>query len=159
MTYILAPERDADPAGAFARYRDYLQQESRRFPPGALGLATSAWYLDAADHRAPHDAWLLGASLEETGKGARSEERTVSLRLRLLGAYHDFELELYYPRVFAYTFHGPTVDVGHRDWRYDEFRLDAAGRLIHEIQWHSPNECAHWVITANDVVFTARETG
>ena len=34
--YILAPERDVDPEGSFARYEEYLRQAERRFPPGAL---------------------------------------------------------------------------------------------------------------------------
>src|SRR6185503_2595900 len=102
--YILAPERDVDPEGSFQRYEEYLRQEKRRFPPGALALATSDWYFGFADHRAPHDAWLLSALFEETGAGTRGEERSLSLRVRLLGAYHDFELEFHYPKVFSYSF-------------------------------------------------------
>ena len=33
MAYILAPERDEDPVGAFERYAEYLRLESARFPP------------------------------------------------------------------------------------------------------------------------------
>ena len=130
--FILAPERDEDPQGAFDRYSDYIRRESGRFPPGVLSLLTSDWYFDFADHRAPHDAWLRSASFEETGDPARPEERVLALRLRLFAAYHDHELEFYYPKVFAYAFQGAAVTFGHGEWRYDEFRLDHLGRLVHE---------------------------
>jgi hypothetical protein len=159
MTFILAPERDIDAVGAFRRYREYLEQEKGRFPPGALALATSDWYLGAEDHRAPHDAWLQGAFLQEIGKGERRQERTLSLRLSLLGAYHDLELELLYPRVFAYTFRGGVVEQGHGDWRYDEFRVSKDGHLVHEIQWCGMDDRATWVIEADDVIFTSRRAG
>ena len=156
MTYILAPERDLDPEGAFRRYRDYLRQEGSRFPKGALALATSDWYFGNADHRAPHDSWLLSASFEEIGTAAEERERTVSLRVRLLGAYHDLELELHYPKVFAYSFRGAVGKDGHGDWRYDEFRLGEEGELVHEIQWWGKENRGTWVIHATDVVFTSR---
>lgn len=155
--FILAPERDEDPQGAFARYAEYIRQESARFPPGARTLVTSSWYFSATDHRAPHDAWLVSVAFEEAGTGSRGEERALALRVRLLGAYHDHELEFFYPRVFAYVFEGRSVALGHGDWRYDELTLDRDGRLVHEIQWHGAGYRAAWVITANDVVFTSRE--
>jgi len=159
MVYILAPERDEDPTGAFERYADYLRCASARFPPGALGLATSDWYFDSSDHRAPHDAWLQSASFIEQGGGERAASRTVALQLRLLGAYHDLELEFYYARVFAYEFRGSSIEMGHGDWRYDEFRVDDQGRLIHEIQWCGQNERTSWLICAEDVAFTTRQVG
>lgn len=136
-----------------ALVRRYL----RRFPPGARSLATSNWYFSFDDHRAPHDAWLLSVVFEEIAAGARHDERAVSLRLRLRGAYHDHELEFCYPKVFAYTFQGRAVAFGHGDWRYDEFRLDQAGHSVHEIQWYGMGELAIWVITADDVIFTSRK--
>lgn len=157
--YILAPERDSDPEGAFQRYEEYLRHAEGRFPAGALALATSGWYFGFNDHRAPHDAWLLSASFEETGTGARSEKRTLSLRVRLLGAYRDHELEFHYPKVFSYAFAGGVVEPGHCDWRYDEFRLNDVGQLVHEIQWWGATQTATWLICSDDVVFTSRATG
>ena len=155
---MLGNERDDDPDGAFARYRAYLAAERERFPPGALALATSDWYFDANDHRAPHDSWLLGATLEEVGRGDRSEDRAVSLRVRLLGAYHDLELEFFYPQVRSYSLaHGLLVSShGHGDWRYDEFRIGADGRLIHEIEWSHPDHEGTWLIEADDVEFSVK---
>jgi hypothetical protein len=137
--YILAPERDLDPAGAFRRYGEYLRREEARFPPGAFALATSDWYFGFEDHRAPHDGWLVCAALEEIGRGARNEDRTLALRVRLLGAFHDLELEFYYPRIFSYAFRGDVLERGHGDWRYDEFRIGNDGHLVHEIQWSGRN--------------------
>jgi hypothetical protein len=77
--------------------------------------------------------------------------------MRLLAAYHDYELEFYYPTVFAYAFQGGAVTFGHGDWRYDEFRLDDAGHLVHEIQWSKTDHRATWLITADDVRFSSRE--
>jgi hypothetical protein len=159
VTFILAPERELDPDGAFRRYREYLRQEEHRFPPGALALATSDWYLGAEDHRAPHDAWLLCAIFEEAEQGERRQMRRLSLRLTLLGAYHDLELELVYPEVFAYNFRGAAVVRGHGDWRYDELRVSPEGHLVHEIQWCGMDESATWVIEGNDVIFTSRKAG
>jgi hypothetical protein len=154
VTFILSPERDSDPAGAFKRYRDYLEREDARFPRQALALALSDWYFDATDHRSPHDAWLEAALFEESGSGTRQEERTLSLRLTLLGAYRDLKLEFWYPKVFRYEFRGAAVSRGHFDWRYDEFRVSDAGRLVHDIQWSGVTASASWLIEAEDVSMT-----
>jgi hypothetical protein len=156
MTYILAPERDADSTGAFARYREYLRRQETSFPPQALALATSGWYFGADDHRAPHDAWLRRAVFEESEHGERREIRSLALRITLLGAYHDLELEFFYPQVFAYKFEGHVVQEGHGDWRYDEFRVADSGHLLHEIQWRGVQVGATWLIESDDVVFTYR---
>jgi len=154
--FILTPECDEDPQGAFRRYQEYVRREAARFPPGAFALATSEWYFGFSDHRAPHDAWLLSATFEEAGSGARQAERALALRVRLLGAYHDRELEFFYPRVFAYSLQGFAVARGHGDWRCDELRVDDNGNLVHEIQWHVMDERATWLITASDVHFVDR---
>jgi hypothetical protein len=77
----------------------------------------------------------------------------VSLRARLLGAYHDGYIELLYPRVFAYRFDVIDSGHGHRDWRYDELRLSKDGHLIHEIEWCGLNEAGSWFIEASDVEY------
>lgn len=158
MTYVLAAQRDADdcdPSALWQVYMDYIHQRAADFPPGALGLATSDWYFGATDHRAPHDAWLEWARFEEPASGRRSEERRLSLRVRLLGAYHDQYLELYYPRVYSYTMTSPDCTGGHFDWRYDEFRLAANGRLIHEIEWAGRAGIeSRWLLEVSDVQFS-----
>jgi hypothetical protein len=114
-------------------------------------LATSDWYFSFADHRCPHDAWLESATFSEPASGEQHEQRSVSLRIRLLGACHDGHIELFYPQVFRYSLACADASRGHGDWRYDEFRLSEHGHLLHEIEWWSPDAPAHWLIEASDV--------
>jgi hypothetical protein len=151
MAFILAADgRDDDVVNAFRRYQDYLQSLRDTFPPSAFALATSDWYFNFNDHRCPHDAWLETAVISEPSSGARSEERSLSLNVRLLGAYHDGHIELHYPQVFAYALHVSHGESGHGDWRYDELRVSDRGRLIHEIEWRKTGV---WVIEASDLEF------
>lgn len=154
--FILSAERDtrdSDPAEPWRRYERYLELHRDRFPPSAYTLATSSWYYNFNDHRCPHDAWLEEAVIREPARGLRREIRTVELRLRLLGAYHDGHIEMRYPQVFRYELGAADVSAGHRDWRYDEFRIGDDGRLIHEIEWCGPEGVARWLIEASDVEF------
>ena len=83
--------------------------------------------------------------------GARHEQRTSTLTIRLLGAYHDGYIEFSYPDVYDYDIRGADVGQGHGDWRYDEFRLSDNGRVIHEIEWASFGRANRWMIEASDV--------
>ncbi len=87
----------------------------------------------------------------EPSEGQRSEIRSVTIRIRLLGAYHDGFIELYYPQVFRYSFDSFDITRGHRNWRYDEFRLSDNEHVIHEVEWRGPQPSATWVIEASDV--------
>jgi hypothetical protein len=149
--FILADQRDADLEGAFARYTKYVEENRLHFPPSAYSLASSDWYFEFADHRAPHDSWLESLTVSENSSGERNEIRTVSITIKLLGAYHDGHIELHYPTVFEYRF-GNSSGQGHGDWRYDEFRLNAQGQLIHEIEWASLGASHTWLIVATDVL-------
>ncbi len=149
--FILANQRDSDVEGAFNRYNEYLMKNSHRFPGSALALATSDWYFDFSSHEAPHDSWLEYVQVFESSTGERNELRTTSIRIRLLGAYHDGYIEFYYPAVFEYRFAAGIVEKGHGDWRYDEFRLDEEGRLVHEIEWDPYHGSNTWLIVASDV--------
>lgn len=161
MSYILSKQRDRHPRTArryYKLYERYLRRNESRFPRRAYALATSDWYFSFSDHRAPHDAWLESAIFEEPAKGRRSELRQLSLRVQLLGAYHDKLLELFYPRVYSYKLELPNAHFGHYDWRYDEFRVNRAGHLIHEIEWAGPPYYAgRWLIVASDVRFSCRD--
>jgi hypothetical protein len=143
--------RDDDVVGAFKRYRDYVESVRNTFPPSAYVLATSEWYFNPEDHRSPHDAWLETLHLTEPSSGERQEIRTLSLDIRLLGAYHDGFIELRYPRVFGYRLNLDTGERGHGDWRYDEFRVSARGHLVHEIEWRGGDR---WLIEASDLQLT-----
>lgn len=153
MTYVLAAQRAGHPdelRAHWKRYQAYLVAEQERFPPGAYALATANWYHDFNDHRCPHDAWLEDLELTEPATGARRESRTLALRVRLVGAYHDGHVEFRYPQLFAYELSAPNGERGHGDWLYDEFRLTQTGRLLHEIEW---SHGGRWLIEAADVEF------
>jgi hypothetical protein len=77
---------------------EYLAANRERFPPGAYQLATSDWYFGFSDPRGPHDAWLEAVEVAEPAEGDRKQFRTVSIRIRLLGSYHDGWIELVYRR-------------------------------------------------------------
>jgi len=124
-----------------------------KFPKGAFELATSGWWYDAGDHRCPHDAWLEEVSIIEGSKGDCSEIRTASIRVRLLAAYRDGFIEFRYPKVFRCDLKGHRIEQGHRDWRYDEFRLSESGNLLHEIEWHGLGETGRWLIESDDVEY------
>ena len=141
----------AEPGASFRRYREYLEQYRSTFPPGAFALATSGWYFDFSDPRCPHDALLEQAVFSEPGAEARGAARILSLKLRLLGSTRDGHHEFRYPRVFRYRFETVDAAWGHRDWRYDEFRVSEEGHLLHEIEWWGPGEVGRWLIQADDV--------
>lgn len=155
MAFILSAERDADCVGAFQRYRDYLTASQSQFPPRAFDLARSDWYFDPRDHRSPHDAWLESLVISEPAAGSRQEVRRTSIRIRLLGAYHDGFIELVYPQVFSYQLGSPSCERGLGDWRYDEFRAASGNRVIHEIEWagFGARSASRWVIEASEVEF------
>jgi hypothetical protein len=143
---------------AFERYENYLRQNKEVFPPRAYELATSDWFYDPSDHRAPHDARLESFHISET-PARKAQERSCSISLRLLGAYHDGHIEITYPRVFSYSLHSLMAGkvTSHGDWRFDEFRLSEHGHLIHEIEWAEAPGAQHrsfsWIIEADDIHF------
>jgi hypothetical protein len=92
-------------------------------------------------------------TVNENSSGERQEKRCVSLTVRLLGAYHDGYIELFYPRVHSYKFDVWNAERGHRDWRYDELRLSDRGNLLHEIEWCALNDTGRWLIEASDLEF------
>ena len=152
MAYILSAQRSGPKSSQ--EYERYVQENKARFPSGAYALATSGWYFDSG-HQGPHDAWLEWVRFEEHAIGKRAEVRHLSLRVRLLSAYHDRYLEYFYPQVFAYSLNNNTSFLGHSDWRYDEFRISSNGHLLHEIEWAGASEIkAHWLIEASDVEFS-----
>jgi hypothetical protein len=154
MAYYLSKERDEDVVGAYQRYQQYLREHRDRFPPGAFALATSEWWQLPHDHRCPHDGWLENVAISEI-VGGNDAERITTIRIRLLGAYHDGFIELFYPRVVSYRLESPSSVRGLGDWLYDEFTLSAEGNIIHEIEWRGfpKDEGSRWIIEASDIEF------
>lgn len=156
MAFILSAQREPETiVTAFAQYRAYVAGNAARFPRGAYALAASEWYFDSRDHRCPHDAWLESVTIAEPAPVERSEQRVTAIRVRLLGAYHDGFIELFYSRVIRYSLSSPSSARGLGDWLYDEFRVATGGHLIHEIEWAGfpSDEGSRWVIEASDVEF------
>ena len=150
--FILGEQRDLDVVDAFERYRRYLRENCSVFPASAYALAMSDWYYGFDDHRAPHDAWLESLQFSEPSDGPRQEVRYVTLTVKLLGAYHDGFIEFIYPKVFRYEMQSDFLGQGHGDWRYDEFRLNDSGQLVHEIEWAAYGATNVWTIVASDVL-------
>jgi hypothetical protein len=158
VTYILTKQiyDEVTGHGAYARYLEYLESVRGQLPAGAYALATSDWYFNSDDHRAPHDAWLERVTVEEVRVDGEKQP-TLSIAIRLLGAYHDGWIDLRYHDVSRYRIElepsGLDRGQGHRDWRHDEFRLAAGGRVEHEIEWWGIQSTGTWLIEAADVEF------
>jgi len=158
--FILSEQRA--PMGYFEPYLNYLKDNQDRFPKSAYSLATSEWYFDFGFSGCPHDAWLEKITISEPSSGKRSEERSVEINIELLGAWHDGIISLRYPRVFGYKvegwslWEGLSLAGGHHDWRFDEFRLNDDGNLIHEIEWMGFRSNGRWIIEATDVEYNWR---
>ena len=150
---------DANVTVQFERYRAYLSSVRSAFPPAAFALATSDWYFSFDDHRCPHDAWIENIEFREQGSGDRQSKRDLSLKVSLLGAYHDGRIEIHYPRVYAYRLDVSNSASGHGIWRYDELRLSERGNLIHEIEWANIGATGTWLIEASDMSFGWKPTG
>ncbi len=156
MAFILSAERRGAPeqvSESFSRYREYLRVHEDTFPVGAYKLATASWYFDFSDRRSPHDGRLLDLRVTERTVDEKTGRTVIDLIVRLRNAYDDAHLEFLYPEVVEYRLHLSDGDWGHRDWRYDEFRLSEDGHVLHEIEWSGPSETGRWVIVASDVLF------
>ncbi len=151
MSFILSKERDDDCRAAFERYEAYVDAEKHRFPSEAYALVTSDWYFGFSDHRAPHDAWLEACTISEARSDSEHPVSSISISLKLLGAYHDGHIGFHYEGVTAYSLSSDNLSRGHGDWRYDEFRVSESGTLIHEIEWWGAEGPVTWLIEAADV--------
>jgi hypothetical protein len=158
VAFILTDQLHEEATGdtAFERYQAYLRDAHDQFPVGAYALATSEWYFNSSDHRAPHDAWLESVRICEHASAGEGAHRSASILIRLLGAYHDGHIELRYRDVRSYRIELQPQDVaegGHGDWRYDEFRLAPGGAVVHEIEWWDRRPTGTWLIEAADVEY------
>jgi hypothetical protein len=151
--HILTAQREKDCDKAFIKYKEYLIESKNRFPKKAYKLATSDWYFNFDDRRCPHDSWLEEINIFEPAKGDRNEKRVTSIRVKLLGAYHDRYIEMFYPKVYSYKLIMRECKESHCDWIYDEFRLSTAGNIIHEIEWAGIEDRERWIIEASDVIY------
>lgn len=117
---------------AWDRYRRYLSKISESLPSTALEYATAEWHYNHLDPRAPHDSWIQDLNITESWEASRRELRESHLEITLLGAYHDGNIRFQYREVSA--LHIERDEEWFGDWQYDEVRLSAQGRVLHEIE-------------------------
>jgi hypothetical protein len=162
MTKLAAGDMDPTEIKALQkRYGEYLESVQNHLPLSAYAYATAPWHYDPSDHRCPHDAWVESVTIYEEKNDDNPIDRTINIRIRLLGAYHDGHIELIYQDVNSYALSKPsgipdTDSIGqwnvkyHWDWLFDEVRLSDRGMAIHEIVFASD---AHWQIECRDMAY------
>ncbi len=146
---------NAEVADAFKQYNAYLHSVENVFPPGALSFAIADWHYNMQDSRCPHDAWVEFLKIYEDASGTRKENRTVNIKLKLLGAFHDGYIELSYRNIADYRITGGGVGGehghdGHGDWYVDDFHLSGAGRVVHDILF---SRGYIWSIECDDLIY------
>lgn len=131
--------------GQWAAYETYLESLKELIPPSAYAFATADWHYDSHHPQCPHDAWVESLHIIEEGVGDRRQHRKLSIKLSLLGAYHDGYIDICYEDISRYqiTSNAPN----HGDWLYDEVRASDDGQVIHEIELTN----GAWFIECKDI--------
>jgi len=143
----------------YLRYREYLSSRADTLPENVRAFALQDWYYNSKDPRCPHDSWLEELAIVEPATGERLEERSIEVRLRLLGAYHDGHLHFRYMNVRRYSlgtpaeYKSPPFNVGHGDFIVDEIRPSDSGFLEHEIEF---SRGSRFEIECSDIQFEFR---
>jgi hypothetical protein len=143
----------AELPGRFEAYREYLQSIKEHLSPSAFEFAIAGWHYDYRDHRCPHDSWVESLTIHEPASGERLQNRSLSISIRLLGAFHDGHLSLDYADVQTYTLENPRTRAGHGDWLVDEIRLSEDGFVLHEVVFSNGSR---WLIEAKDISYEWR---
>jgi hypothetical protein len=138
-------------------YRRELERIQRKLRPNTREFAMAEWHYDSRDPRCPHDAWLEAVTISERADPADIARRSLQIRVRLLGAYHDGFIELTYVEVESYTLDLPhrrpqsaERHPSHGDWLIDEISFSRHGKIVHEIEWSNGG---HWIIECNDIEY------
>lgn len=135
---------------AFDEYYNYLETIKDKLPPTALNFAKAEWHYNPTNPKCLHDSWVENVCIKEIAEGKRREKRTVSLKIRLFGAYQDGYTELVYTNLNRYNIMFfktlSPANIGHGDWLYDEIRTSEGGFLLHEIEFSSG---IIWTIESN----------
>lgn len=127
-------------------YEQHLERLKHRFPEETGRFLFSPWYHDPRSHLCPHDGRLERLDLTA---GSTGLNLTISIR----GAYGDETLRFSYVGVtflhLASQRCPGKTDLG--DWLVDEFDIDPAGNVVHEIRW----ERGAWKIVAATVALSS----
>jgi hypothetical protein len=150
-------ERANEVQARFDAYADYLDRNRGVFPPSALSFALADWHYDFNSHQCPHDTWLESITISEQSESNHTENRHISISLRLLGSFGDGYLELKYKNVLNYSINlstplddAPATKIGHGEWMIDEVRLSKRRLVIHEIRFSAGS---HWTIECGDIEY------
>jgi hypothetical protein len=161
MKYInnehLAETERREGQEVYGAYFEYLTSIKDQLPASAYEFAMASWHYNPGDHQCPHDAWVESLSIIEVSSGDRHEERSIEIKIRLLGAYHDGFAEMKYVGVKSYSlctpaeFRLPPLGVGHGDWLVDEIRISDRGLVLHEIEF---SRGSNWLIECQDIYYS-----
>jgi len=139
----------------FDAYQAYLKSIRDRLPDETFSFITAPWYYDAQSPQCPHDSWVEFLHISEVAEQDDIQVRHVDIHVRLLGAYHDGYIDLFYRRVRRYGFNAPAgiqamtkFQLGHGDWLIDEVRLSGDGLVIHEIVFSNKYT---WIIECESI--------
>lgn len=120
-----------------------------RLTVSLLEALKNGWYHNPHDPRCPHDAWLtsLELPLEHGDPGEVQQVKTV--RIVLLGAYHDGLITFTYSNVEICHIGLTHIRIPGRilkrqDWIHDIVTVLDSGLIRHDIKW----ENAAWTIEA-----------
>jgi hypothetical protein len=91
-------------AKQFADYEKYLEENKKYFPPSAFEFASAKWHYDNLDSRCPHDSWVTSVVILENADRKDLIKREMEIRINLLGAYQDGEIEIKYQGIKGYSF-------------------------------------------------------
>ena len=119
------------------------------FSAPLLDCFSEIWYQNHTDHRCPHDGWIQELAITEPHSGARQEKRVTSIRIQILGAFHNGIIELTYSGVTRYLLKTTDVRKGHGDWLSDELVLNSDRRLVHRVKLDRGN----WEFEAGTIDF------
>ncbi|NVJ49462.1 MAG: hypothetical protein HWE11_03690 [Gammaproteobacteria bacterium] len=131
-------------------YRQYLDSIKDKLSLSPKDFIFEDWYNEPNSHKCPHDSWLDRLVVSE------DSESTVQIELRLLGAYHDGFITFRYSGVQYYNLarhESSIVESSHGDLRYQEFRLDSDGNVIHEFDWYNLGENGLFLIACREIEY------
>jgi hypothetical protein len=137
----------------FESYKAHLEAIRDRLPIQVYEFASAPWHYDGGE-QGLHDSWVESLLIEELSSGSRHQKRSLQIRVKLLGAYHDRYIELTYKKVRKYKLKAikdkdvPMSNIGHGDWLYDEFDVSRKGLVIHKVRFRSGST---WQINCRDL--------
>jgi hypothetical protein len=120
------------------RIDEYNASIESRLPKEARSFVISDWHYNFHDVRCPHDSWLETIEFVKA-KGFGKDRKLSSIRLKLLGAFHDRWIFVEYLEVRDFLISGQMVlpNGRNQDWIYDEVHLSDSGLIEHVVQFET----------------------